>query len=371
MNRTTFTIVAATLGLLLNLAGIASAQPPAHAYMDDNVELVDVDVEALASSLPAIEPLEDGFEPVALESAVLESDHVAQAVPKDGVTNDGTGPLVGTNYIRIWISSAHVNADSETDYILARFGHHSGNDDGSVLYGFRLYGMRFGSDYRFPAGYRLTWDLSGWQSFLESMPQDKWDEISLVTPSGDGMLLYRVQIVHSGQEILDWSLNRWLDSPNHTTLGCAAKIAERKLAHVGATDHAAIYTGALEIGKTNGKKYGTGNLWCSEFASWALFREGFATPYGNIGTVDMKAWFADRHRLYTRSQVKAKTYVPQQGDYLSINNGNHSCLFLDWVDPTDTITDSTRFRTLDGNWGQTVQIVTRTVSCIDRVGKAQ
>lgn len=51
--------------------------------------------------------------------------------------------------------------------------------------------------------------------------------------------------------------------------------------------------------------------------------------------------------------------------------GGHSCLFLEWVDPTDTITTSTRFRTLDGNWGERVTIVTRTVAEIDRVGKAQ
>jgi len=95
------------------------------------------------------------------------------------------------------------------------------------------------------------------------------------------------------------------------------------------------------------------------------------TPAGNIGTDNMKAWFSGIGSLYTRSQVKAKTYVPKQGDSLSINGGGHSCLFLEWVDPTDTISDSTQFRTLDGNWGQTVTIVTRTVAEFDRVGRVQ
>jgi hypothetical protein len=362
------------LGLALSLIFSSATFAPAMTSIDyahNGIEVVDLEIEEASSDMPAIEVLEEGLEPVSIEAAVSEPDYTGYLGEKDGVTNDGTGPLIGTNYIRIYISSAHVNADSSTDYILLRFGHQSGNDDGSTAYGFRLYGMRDGSDYYFPAGYMLTWDLAAWRTYLESMPQEKWDEISLVTPSGDGMLIHRVVVVHSGQEILDWTVDRWLDSPDHTTLGCAAKIAERKLQHVGATDHAAIYFGALEIGKTNGYKYGTGNLWCSEFASWALFREGFMTPYGNIGTDEMKAWFSARGRLYTRTQVKNKTYVPKQGDYISINSGGHSVLFLDWVDPTTTITDSTRFRALEGNSSDTVRVVTRSVSCIDRVGKAQ
>lgn len=95
------------------------------------------------------------------------------------------------------------------------------------------------------------------------------------------------------------------------------------------------------------------------------------TPYGSIGTDNRKDWVETRGRLYTRSQVVNKTYVPRQGDYLSVNSGGHSCLFLEWVDPTETTTNDTCFRTLDGNWGDRATIVTRTVSQIDRVGMAQ
>jgi len=340
-------------------------------YIDDGQDFVELDSEGIDAGSPGLEPLAEGLEPLEIEPAFFEPDDLGGIDSRAKVMGGSTGPLVGTNYIRIYISGDHVNAGSNTDYIHMRFGQRSGNDDGSSAYQIKLWGHWDGADNTFPRSWTLTWDLTSVRDYLESMPQDNWDHISLRTPSGDGMLIHRVVVVHSGWEILDWTVNRWLDAPDETTLGCAAMITERKLQHVGHSDHAAIHAGALEIGKTNGYKYGTGNLWCSEFASWALWKEGWPTPAGNIGTDNMKAWFAARGRLYTRAQVRNKTYVPKQGDYLSINNGGHSCLFLDWLDPTGTITDGTRFRTLDGNWSQTVRIVERTVAEIDRVGKAQ
>jgi len=198
-----------------------------------------------------------------------------------------------------------------------------------------------------------------------------WDEISFWTNSGDGIQVARVIIVHSGVEILDWSVNRWLDAPNETTLGTGAMQMVRKLQQVGNTDHAAIHFAARELGKTNGYKYGSGRLWCSEFASWCLWKEGFWTPAGNIGTDDMKAWFSSRGRLYTRSQVTSESYVMRAGDYLSLWGGDHSALFVEWIDSTTNITNATRFRTIEGNTGQRVAVRTRTVADIDRVGKAQ
>ena len=56
---------------------------------------------------------------------------------------------------------------------------------------------------------------------------------------------------------------------------------------------------------------------------------------------------------------------------MSINGGGQSVIFFEWVDSTATITDSTRFGSIEGNSSQTVHVVTRTVSQIDRVGKAQ
>jgi len=339
--------------------------------VDDGLDLVDVASVEKPSDAPDLQTLAEGLDPVDLEPAPFEPDDLASLESKEVRAKSGTGPLVATNFIRITISADNVNAGSDTDFIYARFGQSSGDDDGSEPYQIKLWGYRDGSEYSFPLGWTLTWDLEQARGYLEGVPQDSWDQISFVTPSGDGLLIARVEVVHSDVEILDWSVNRWLDYPDETTLGCAAKITERKLQQVNNSDHAAIHFGALDLGKTDGSKYGTGNLWCSEFASWALWKEGFMTPAGNIDTDDMKTWFSDRDRLFTRAQVKSKTYVPKQGDYLSINDGGHSCLFLEWVDPTSTITDSTRFRTLDGNSGQRVRIVTRTVAQIDAVGKAQ
>ena len=351
MKRNLITSFAIALALTLAGTGLSWARTndaSVDQYIDDARDYVDTEIIEQTEFAPTVEALAVGLEPLSIETEQPLPDDFGYPT-KDGVTNDGTGPLVGTNYIRFYVSDDHVNAGSNTDYVIVRFGHRWGNDDGSTAYQLRLFGPWNGADNVFPAGTRITWDLNGKVDFFENLPQDKWDEISFVTPSGDGILLDRIVVVHSGQEILDWRVHRWLDSPNETTLGCAAKIRERKLEYVHNTDHAALAFGALEIGKTNGKKYGTGNLWCSEFASWALFREGFMTPYGNIGTDDMKAWFAARGRLYTRTQVKNRTYVPKPGDYLSLFGGDHSVLFLEWVDPTDTIIDSTRFKTLEGN----------------------
>ncbi len=339
-------------------------------YVDDGMELMEPDDEMFGQA-PDLEPLAEGLEPLVIEPSCFEPDDIGGHSGSSKILGDGTGPMIGSNYIKIYISNDHVNAGSNTDYVKMRFGQRSGNDDGSDAYQIKLWGWWDGSDNSFPRGWTLTWDLTSVSDYLDDVPQDAWDHISLMTPSGDGMLIRRVVVVHSGQEILDWTVNRWLDSPDHTTLGCAAMITERKLQHVGNSDHAAIHAAALEIGKTDGYKYGTGNLWCSEFASWALWKEGFMTPAGNIGTDDMKDWFSARGRLYTRTQVRNKTYVPKPGDYLSINSGGHSCLFLEWVDSTDTITNGTRFKTIDGNSSDTVRVVTRTVGAIDRVGKAQ
>jgi len=374
MKTTKTNLLSWTLSLILAGSCAAQAQTLSATYVDDGLDLVDLELEEQSKGARDVELLAEGLEPAFLEPAMAEPDYMeGQGVPADEskTMKANTGPLVGTNYIRIYVDGESSSAGSNTDYIYARFGQRQGDDDGSDPYELRLWGYEEGSDHSFPGGWALTWDLEALRDYLEDMPQDNWDEISLVTPSGDGILIDRVIVVHSGMEILDWDADRWLDSPDESALGCAAMITERKLEHVGHSDNAAIHFGALELGKTDGFKYGTGNLWCSEFASWELYKEGFMTPYGNIGTDNMKAWFEDRGRLYTRSQVTSKTYVPRQGDYLSINGGGHSCLFLEWVDSTDTITTSTRFRTLDGNWGQTVTIVTRTVAEIDRVGNAQ
>jgi hypothetical protein len=348
---------AAMIALSFSAAGFAGPRD----YVDDNLDYVDPMVMEMAADAPDVYALPDGVAPYTIPETGFEADVNGGQGDESRfrAPSDGDGPFVGENYVRIYIGS-HVNAGSDTDYLIMNFGR------GRNM---RLYGYYSGGNYSFPRGWTLTWDLAG--TVAEDYPQETWDEISFWTNSGDGLQVARVMIVHSGVEILDWSVNRWLDAPTETSLGTGAMMLERKLEHVANTDHAAVHFGARELGKTNGYKYGDGRLWCSEFASWCLWKEGFWTPRGNIGTDDMEAWFSDRGRLYTRSQVTSETYVMRAGDYLSLWNGDHSAIFVSWIDDTTNITTATRFRTIEGNTGQHVDMRTRSVADIYRVGSAQ
>lgn len=289
MKRSTITLKAATALIALSFTAAGFAGPKD--YVDDNLDFVDLNAEAMVADAPEIFSLPDGVEPYTIPEASFEADVTGGQGDESRfrTPSDGDGPMVGSNYVRLYIGR-HVNAGSNTNYIIMNFGR------GRNI---RLYGYYSGGNCSFPRGWTLTWGLDG--TVVEDYPQEMWDEISFWTNSGDGIQVGRMQIVHSGVEILRWNANRWLDAPHETTLGCAAMMLERKLQHVDHTDHAAIHFAARELGKTNGYKYGTGRLWCSEFASWCLWKEGFWTPQGNIGTVEMKAWFNARGRLYTRS----------------------------------------------------------------------
>lgn len=357
MNSNLTRTAAAMIALCFTAAGYAGSN---HVYVDDNRDYVDPMVMEMAADAPAVHALPEGVQPYDIPAREFVADVSGAGEESSGYRlGDGDGPMVGSNYVRIYIGT-HINAATAADYIIMNYGR------GRNM---RLYGYYSGSGYSFPRGWTLTWDLAG--TVAEDYPQEMWDEISFWTNSGDGLQIARVIIVHSGVEILDWSVNRWLDAPHETTLGTAAMMLERKLQHVGDTDHAAINFAARELGKTNGYKYGSGAEWCSEFASWCLWKEGFWTPTGSIGTTDMKNWFSARGRLYTRTQVRNKSYNLRTGDYLSLWSGSHSALFVEWIDSTTTITNATRFRTIEGNTGDHVDVRTRTVGDIDRVGSAQ
>ena len=349
---------AALIALSFTAAGFTG---DANAYVDSDLDYVDPAVMEMAADASGVDVLPDGLEPYSIPAPPFEADvNGGQGDESRFRTpRDGDGPMVGSNYVQI-LTGTHVNAGSGADYIIMNYGY------GRNL---RLYGVYSGGDRGFPRNSWISWSLDG--TDVEDFPQDSWDEISFWTPSGDGIQVRRVILIHSGVEVLDWSVNRWLDAPNETSLGTAAMQMVRKLEHVDNTDHAAMHYAARELGKTNGYKYGTGRLWCSEFASWCLAKEGFWTPQGNIGTDHMKDWFSARGRLYTRSQVTSETYVMRAGDYLSLWGGDHSALFVSWIDSTTNITTSTRFYTIEGNTGSHVEVKIRDVGDIDRVGKAQ
>lgn len=89
---------------------------------------------------------------------------------------------------------------------------------------------------------------------------DLWDEIALVTDSTNGIKIDWIRIIHSGQTILDWACNLWLDASKleeYTKLVLTSKILETKLNQIGNLWAPQVHWAAREIGKTDGSKYGS------------------------------------------------------------------------------------------------------------------
>lgn len=274
------------------------------------------------------------------------------------------GPGVGENYIRLRISSDHANAGSRADYIYLYFANQH-----KYL---RLWGVDRDGE-RFPRGWTLTWDMNGDATdpadWIESVPTDSWDDVLLVNPSGDGLLIDNITLVHSSITILDWppaGETIWLDgshSEKHGIIGLADQILAHKL---GAMDGAIRWVPQLhyavrELGKTDGTKYGTTHAWCSEFASWCLRRSGWWDApkpprlSENIGSSDMENYFRGKDRVFTKAQLLAGEYELTAGDYLRFNN--HSALFVRYLDDGRATTDERkRFESIDGNWGSKVTL---------------
>ena len=337
--------------IFLTMSGV---HVPAKADMRYDSLLMDPEVPDLRpSASDGHHPVEQNLDWVNDEFA--EEEHTLE--------NDGTGPMTGTNKIYIYIADSPNTAGSEAEYIYMDFG----PDDHLRLLGFQ-------SGTPFPLGAGMVWDLSSpdIEEFMESLNQESWDYVTLRTVSSDGIKIDRVKIIHSSETILDWNYQDWLDSPNDSHLGLAAKILHRQMKDLQLPLQAAVNFGLRDLGKSNGYKYGTGSAWCSEFASWCLRRDGWDTPTGSFGTSDMRDFFDDLGRLYTQSQILNGTYVPQTGDYFSLWDGGHSVILAYWVDDiSGGITTGTQFKTIEGNCGQAVRTVTRTVADIDHVGKAQ
>lgn len=275
------------------------------------------------------------------------------------------GPTVHENSITIWIDSEHPNAGSEADYIWMYFG----RDKRVKLLGW---------NDAFPAGYTLTWDLNDIGDWLEgNIETDLWDEIALVTDATDGIKMDRVRIKHSSQTILDWECNLWLDGSKMEEYGkivLTSKILETKLSMVNNAWVPQIHWAAREIGKTDGSKYGSTGAWCSEFASWCQRKALWDTPEGNIGSQAMENYFAGEGRMYTHDDLLDEVYKLVAGDYIRFEwsgGGQHSAIFIEYVDDPDDPTDSTTIRTIEGNASSTVLVTTRNFQDILSVGNCQ
>ncbi len=276
------------------------------------------------------------------------------------------GSTVGENSITIWIDADHPNAGSEADYIWMNFG---------LIKRVKLWGF---DRKRFPAGYTLTWNLNDISDWLEdNIETDLWDEIALVTDSGDGIKMDRVRIKHSGQTILDWECGLWLDGSKLEEYGklvLTSKIMETKLEQISGLWVPQIHWGAREIGKTDGSKYSSTGAWCSEFASWCLRKAMWGTPSGNIGSQSMEDYFSDMARMYTHDQLIDGEYQLVAGDYIRFewaSGGHHSGIFIEYIDDPSSPTDGTTIRTIEGNASSTVKVTSRTFSNVLSVGNCQ
>lgn len=277
--------------------------------------------------------------------------------------SDG-GPGVGENYVEITISNTHENAGSRAEKIYLYF-------DGERKY-LRLWGMDRSGE-RFPKGWRLTWDMSVGttdpEDWIETVPTDAWDNLLLVNKDGDGILIDNIKIVHSSITIVDWpppGESVWLDgskAEKFGIIGLTDQILQKKLEEI--PSHLRwvpqLHWAVLELGKTDGTKYGTTHAWCSEFASWCLRKAGWwDTPKpprvsDNIGSGDMEAYFDGKGRKFTKQQLLDGEYRLTEGDYLRFDN--HSALFVRYEDDGRAVTDDRkRFVAIDGNWGAKVTL---------------
>ena len=293
------------------------------------------------------------------------------------VSSDG-GPGVGHNYIEIKISREHENAGSRAEHIVLYFG---SNEKYLRLWG-------FSSGMRFPQGRTLRWDMNPGATdpanWIETVPTDAWDNLVLVNPFGDGILIENIRIVHSDFVLVDWppvGETIWLDGSlgeRYGMIGLAGQILENKMVALpaGVRRIAQLHWAATELGKTDGTKYGCTGAWCSEFASWCLRKSGFwdapkvppeDSDSDGIGSGTMLDYFDGLDRKKVLSDLTNGTYRLNPGDYLRFNN--HSALFLHYENDGRSVTSrSKRFVTIDGNISARVCINTRRLSEILNVG---
>ena len=224
---------------------------------------------------------------------------------------------------------------------------------------FRFY---IGNHYRTLTGaynpstaYSWSWSYSDEDSngeWWKNIHPDNWDHIRLQANSTDGMKVAHIKIVHNNYTILDTDVNAWLDKHYAKKLVFDNEIAMKKWAKLDNTRNPVLYYAVMDIGKSGHQKYVYDDTaWCSEFASWAIRQgTGLPTPTGSIWVQNMKDFFNDRGRLYSKSDIEIGTYSLKAGDYVSINEMGHSVIFIEWTTYLNT------FKVIDGNWGNRVRI---------------
>jgi len=286
------------------------------------------------------------------------------------LATDGAGSAtIGTNSITIKVASDHPNSGSMATYIWMYFGRD------------RRMKLEPANGF-FLGGHTITWDLSLNGDWLEDYVQaDAWDEIGLLTDSTDGIKIERICIVHSGQTILNWACNLWLDANKDEPYGrlvLTAEILKHKLSQVGDLWVPQIHWAAREIGKTDGTKYSAlpADAWCSEFASWCLRKGLMNTPFvaGGWDSQKMEDYFKSRGRMYTHDEILDGKYQLNAGDYLryELAGGNHhSGIFIEYIDDPNNPTEDTRIRAIEGNADSTVHPTSPRLRDVASVGNCR
>ena len=88
----------------------------------------------------------------------------------------------------------------------------------------------------------------------------------------------------------------------------------------------------------------------------------------------MEKYFSDRGRKYTKAQILAKDYTMTEGDYMRFQwsgGGQHSALFIRYIDSSASPSEDTRFQIVEGNASSTVKVATRKLRDVLSVGNTR
>jgi hypothetical protein len=288
----------------------------------------------------------------------------------DELTDTIDGNLVSYDNYFVLGLGGHSNAGSAVRAIEIWFGDH------------RFYlGAPAGG---FKPGQTITYDFNenNDPTLWEEIDPDDWDTVKLVTESGDGLQVERVEMVHSSEQVLDTTVNAWLDKRYGKILDFSIDIAMKRWERVGYSRVSIIYYASQDLGQTGCIKYiSTDHWWCSEFASYLCHKIGLDTPLPpgvNIGTSTMKDWFVDNGRYFSKADVHAGKYRVKPGDYVAVNpstdapTGGHTVIFREWASIAGTNpANGDTYRTIEGNSGNAVRLRQRDWDDVVYIGKTQ
>lgn len=88
----------------------------------------------------------------------------------------------------------------------------------------------------------------------------------------------------------------------------------------------------------------------------------------------MEDYFDSLGRMYTHDQLLDGVYRLVAGDYVRFqwsSGGQHSAIFMEYIDDPSVPTDATRIRTIEGNGSSTVLVTTRKLQHILSIGNCQ